>query len=68
MSDRELCIFEMPKWKFKFMRERVGGLLNHITLFILMTLAGATCWSRLELIWSFLEGEAPRPTSLEELP
>lgn len=36
--------------------------------FILTTLAIVTCWSELELIWSVLEGEAPRPTSVEELP
>lgn len=36
--------------------------------FILTTSAVVTCWSELGLIWSFLEGEAPRPTGLEELP
>lgn len=57
----------MPRWK-STLWENVDGLLNHIMHFILTTLAAATCWSGLELIWSLLEGEAPRPTSLEELP
>lgn len=36
--------------------------------FILTTLAAAAYWSEVEVIWSYWEGKAPRPTSLEELP
>lgn len=62
--------FWMPKYKSMWlMREKESAVvLNHIMPFIIATLAAATCWSESEVNWSFWEGKAPRPTSLEELP